>query len=164
MGGLGDVAGDGDLAEVLGFGDLPVGHALELGEQESAPHLRAQPGQHTVQLAERFEQDGPVLFADFQRLGLAGQLREPGTLQAVAPIVVDHQSTRDGGQVAPGLAYCLQAIRGVLRGQDADEHILHQVPGKLGAVDPRPQPAEQPAVIVLIEVTHQFPGTRCRHG
>jgi hypothetical protein len=129
------------------LGDLRIGQAVKLREQEGLAHRGRQPVEQARDVLERFEDQQPLFRRRGERHGLRAQRIKVGLLQCLAPPVVGDQPVGDGRQIGPGFAH----IGGLALGKHPHEGVLRQVGGVEGIAQLAPQPRLQPAVVVAVQ-------------
>ncbi|MNO98086.1 hypothetical protein D3C76_898200 [compost metagenome] len=133
-------------------GDLGVGHAVHLGQQEDPFRLRRQAVQQAVQFHQGFQDDGACFLT--RRFGLRqrGQGLEVGAFDILAPVMVGQYAFGHRGEEGSGL----EEGRLLPGQQYTEESVLRQVGGILRAAQAAAQPAGQPTVVIAVQLVQGF--------
>ena len=124
-----------------------VAQTIDLGQQKGPFDRRGQAVEQLVKLHQGLQDDRAFFFTGGDLLGHPGQCLQVSTLQVLATVVVEQYALGHHGQKRPGFVQGW----GLARGQQAHERVLGQVGGTLRATELAPQPAREPAVVVLIQ-------------
>ncbi|MDT4864535.1 hypothetical protein FQZ97_992990 [compost metagenome] len=131
-------------------GDLRIGQAFQLRQQESRAHLVRQSVEQGIDLHQGLQQRVAHLGARHLGFGQAGQCLQIGTFQLLAPVVVDQQAAGDGRQVGARLANDGQFAAG----EYPQKGVVGQVSGIAGAAQATLQQLPQPGVMLAVEAMH----------
>ena len=138
-------------------GDLEVGVALEVRQQEGGASLGVELVEQRVELAQGVQQQRAFLGRGRQGVGHGGEGVAVGAFQVLAPPVVHHQAMGDGGEVGARFADRFEVA------QHPQEGVVRQVGGVEGIAQAAAQPVLQPAVVVAVE-DFDIRGCRARGG